>query len=179
MKEKIRELLQQGVTYSKITEITGRSKATISYHAKKIGLSTPRDTKSYDWREINSFYQECKSPTKTIKSYGMSNRTFDKALKRGDLTWVDPKIPLEELLKREKTSRQHLKSRLKDADLLEQKCAICGITEWLNKELSLHLDHINGKKNDNKLENLRLLCPNCHSQTPTYGGKNKGKGIDK
>jgi len=47
-------------------------------------------------------------------------------------------------------------------------CAICGITDWLGQSLSLHLDHINGINNDNRLENLRLLCPNCHSQTDTY-----------
>lgn len=53
------------------------------------------------------------------------------------------------------------------------KCAICGLRGWLGKKISLHLDHINGINNDHRLENLRLLCPNCHSQTSTYAGKNK------
>jgi hypothetical protein len=48
------------------------------------------------------------------------------------------------------------------------RCAICGISEWCNRALVLHLDHVNGINNDNRLPNLRLLCPNCHSQTPTY-----------
>ena len=47
-------------------------------------------------------------------------------------------------------------------------CTICGLVDWLEKPLVLHLDHINGINNDNRLENLRLLCPNCHSQTATY-----------
>jgi 5-methylcytosine-specific restriction endonuclease McrA len=48
------------------------------------------------------------------------------------------------------------------------RCAICGIDKWCGKKLVLHLDHINGINNDNRLTNLRFLCPNCHSQTPTY-----------
>jgi 5-methylcytosine-specific restriction endonuclease McrA len=50
----------------------------------------------------------------------------------------------------------------------DYRCAICGIDEWCGKRLVLHLDHITGINNDNRVENLRLLCPNCHSQTPTY-----------
>ena len=47
-------------------------------------------------------------------------------------------------------------------------CAGCGIAEWCGKPLALHLDHVNGVHNDNRHENLRFLCPNCHSQTDTY-----------
>ena len=57
-------------------------------------------------------------------------------------------------------------------NLLQYKCAICGIKSWQGKTLSLELDHINGINNDNRLENLRFLCPNCHSQTSTFGAKN-------
>lgn len=48
------------------------------------------------------------------------------------------------------------------------ECNECGIVEWRGRRLQLHLDHRNGISNDNRFENLRLLCPNCHSQTPTY-----------
>ena len=58
-------------------------------------------------------------------------------------------------------------------NLIPYKCAICGITEWQGKTLSLELDHINGINNDNRLSNLRFLCPNCHSQTTTYGARNQ------
>jgi len=69
-----------------------------------------------------------------------------------------------------------LKTRLINENKLEYKCAICGNTgEWNNNPLVLQLDHINGKHNDHRLENLRFLCPNCHSQTETYSGKNKNK----
>ena len=66
-----------------------------------------------------------------------------------------------------------LKRRLINENRLEYKCAICGLTEWLNKPISLQLDHINGINNDHRITNLRFLCPNCHSQTDTFAGKNK------
>lgn len=66
-----------------------------------------------------------------------------------------------------------LKKRLISQGILEYKCAICGLKEWQNKPISLQLDHINGNNNDHRIENLRLLCPNCHSQTITFAGKNK------
>jgi hypothetical protein len=66
-----------------------------------------------------------------------------------------------------------LKNRLIKEGLKEDKCEICGISEWLNKPISLELDHINGNNMDHRLENLRILCPNCHSQTSTHKGRNK------
>jgi hypothetical protein len=55
----------------------------------------------------------------------------------------------------------------------EDKCQVCGISEWRGKPLTLHLDHVNGVHDDNRLPNLRFLCPNCHSQTDTYCGRNR------
>lgn len=68
-----------------------------------------------------------------------------------------------------------LKKRLLAEGLLEERCAECGISEWNGRPLSLHLDHINGDRRDQRLENLRFLCPNCHSQTETYCGRNQGR----
>ncbi len=75
--------------------------------------------------------------------------------------------------KNSKHTRTVLRKVIIKEKLIPYKCAICGITEWQGKTLSLELDHINGENNDNRLENLRFLCPNCHSQTDTYGSRNQ------
>lgn len=87
--------------------------------------------------------------------------------------FVREKISLEQILTINSTfSRSNLKKRLIKEGLLKTKCYICGLTNfWNNKPLSLVIDHINGIYNDNRLENLRLLCPNCNSQTETFAGK--------
>lgn len=88
------------------------------------------------------------------------------------------KIPTEQILIENSayTASSTLRKRLIKEELLSDKCSICFITEWCGEKLSLHLDHINGNNTDNRIDNLRLLCPNCHSLTSTYCGKNKGKG---
>lgn len=87
------------------------------------------------------------------------------------------KYTLDEILiENSPVSRTVLKRYLAKYDILEYKCAICGnIGEWNGVSLTLQIDHINGIRNDNRKENLRWLCPNCHSQTSTYTGKNKTK----
>lgn len=70
-------------------------------------------------------------------------------------------------------SRHNLKKRLIKEKLIEYKCSECGCGDiWNNKKISLQLEHKNGINNDNRLENLTFLCPNCHSQSETYSGKN-------
>ena len=87
--------------------------------------------------------------------------------------FIREKIPLEEIMVENSTyNRVHLKSRLIKNGMLENECVICGLkSEWQNKNLVMVLDHINGVSNDHRKENLRLLCPNCNSQTPTFAGK--------
>lgn len=69
---------------------------------------------------------------------------------------------------------KRIKEYIYDLNLLPYKCVKCGnIGEWQGEKLSLQIHHINGINNDNRLENLCWLCPNCHSQTDTYAGKNK------
>lgn len=89
------------------------------------------------------------------------------------------KIEIDEILKGLHPQYQtlKLKKRLLNEGFFENSCSECGISEWNGKPLNIQLDHINGDCSDHRLENLRMLCPNCHSQTDTYCGKNIGRVI--
>lgn len=87
---------------------------------------------------------------------------------------IGPKRDIKEYLSNEFPILSHkLKGRLIAEGLKQHKCECCGISEWNGNPAPIELDHINGNHHDNRLENLRILCPNCHAQTDTYRGKNK------
>lgn len=179
-KSDILNLRLQGMSYGKIASKLNCPKATVAWVCKNPDSSVA-ETK-YNWDEIQKFYQDGAGVRHCIKHFGMSSRTWNKAVKRGDIN-LRPKgshkIPISDLLveNRTQTSRTHLKMRLIREGLLQEQCYECGLIEWRGIKLSLHLDHINGKAKDNRIENLRLLCPNCHSLTTTYAGKNAKRNI--
>lgn len=73
-----------------------------------------------------------------------------------------------------------IKLQLFKFKLKEKKCEKCGQDDmWCGEYLSLHLEHINGNNRDNRMENLKILCPNCHSQTSTFAGKKNKRGRKK
>tara|TARA_B110000908_G_scaffold157354_1_gene197422 strand:+ start:402 stop:815 length:414 start_codon:yes stop_codon:yes gene_type:complete len=84
------------------------------------------------------------------------------------------KIPLEEILegKHPQYQSNKLRTRLIEEGYKSKRCQCCGNTQWLGKPISLEVDHINGISTDHRIENLKILCPNCHAQTDTYRGKN-------
>lgn len=88
-------------------------------------------------------------------------------------------IPIENILIENSTYQtSKLSKRLRKEKLLEYQCLHCGMGDiWNGKSITLHLDHINGVNNDHRIENLCFLCPNCHSQTSTYCGRNAKKGM--
>lgn len=99
-----------------------------------------------------------------------------KSVLKTNVKQIDPQKLLKE---NSKHQRSVLRRYVLTNNLIPYKCAICGTSEWNNKTLSLELDHINGINNDNRLENLRFLCPNCHSQTTTYGSRNQQRNESK
>jgi 5-methylcytosine-specific restriction endonuclease McrA len=89
------------------------------------------------------------------------------------------KLPIDEILvKNSNYSTGKLKQRILNCGLIKNQCSKCGLKDsWQGEHITLQLDHINGDHNDNRLENLRIMCPNCHSQTKTFGGRNNKKYI--
>jgi len=85
------------------------------------------------------------------------------------------KIKLSEILEGAHPHFQtyKLKNRLLKDGIIVNECNICGINQWNNKPVNLELDHVDGNRTNHLLQNLRLLCPNCHSQTDTYRSKNR------
>lgn len=87
-------------------------------------------------------------------------------------------LPLASILIKDSDyNRTKLKERLIKEGLKEYKCECCGISKWNGKHLALQLHHINGIHNDNRLSNLQILCPNCHSQTDNFASKGKGTAL--
>ena len=125
-----------------------------------------------EWRAVQQYYdaghtfRECKA------KFRFAAGSWTKAVKRGALSARPRRFPLKRILAESK-SRFSVKKRLIEAGILRNACDECGITDWRGLPLSIQLHHCNGVRDDHRLENLRMLCPNCHSQTSTFGTRNR------
>ena len=100
--------------------------------------------------------------------------------KRNTMCNYHPRIETKDILVKDSTYKNatKLKNRLIEEGIKEYKCERCKNTEWEGMPIPLQIHHMNGVHNDNRLENIQLLCPNCHSLTDTYAGKNANREIN-
>lgn len=118
-----------------------------------------------------------KTLQKYIKLFNIDSSHFSKKKNISNNLGRGYKMSFDKILVENSpyTNTTSLKVKLLEAELIKEECDICKcLPLWNNKRLVLHLDHRNGINNDNRRENLRLLCPNCHSQTDTYCNKKLG-----
>jgi Zn finger protein HypA/HybF involved in hydrogenase expression len=143
----------QKVGKEKMSEIVKQS-TSIAEVFREIGLSISSDA-----------YQLFRKEMKNM-NIDISHFVSKGIMKRNNIK--------EEFVINSNAPNAGIKNYILKNSLIEYKCNICNLEpKWNNKVLILQLDHINGINNDNRLSNLRFLCPNCHSQTHTFAGKNK------
>jgi DNA-binding CsgD family transcriptional regulator len=175
-RDRVESLISEGLTQIQIARQLGLTKSTVAYHERKLGRRADvRFATRYDWAEVQrAIDTEGLSMKQCLARFGFCSETWRQAVERGAVVPRPAEMPLEMLLVRgrRQTNRTHLKNRLLKAGLKESRCEQCGLTHWQGKPLNVQLHHANGERHDNRLSNIVFLCPNCHSQTANWGGRN-------
>lgn len=147
---------------------------------KKISTSCPLCSREFENVYAMSAHKgHCSGANSTLHleearrwSKGLKSET-DERVRRQALKQT---IPLQYIIdgNHPKAQSYGLKRKLLKHGVFNNTCSICDLEEWMGSPIQCELDHVNGNRHDHRLENLRMLCPNCHSQTNTFRGKNKG-----
>jgi DNA-binding CsgD family transcriptional regulator len=173
----VQRRLARGERRADIARTLGLSKATVSYHARRLGAAVDeRCARRYDWAAVQRFYDTGRTVAECVEAFGFSKQTWHAAIRRGAIVPRPSVLSLVELCAAATPrSRGHLKQRLIAAGVKAERCEACGLERWRDAPLRMALHHVNGDRLDNRIENLALLCPNCHSQTDNFAGRNRGR----
>ncbi len=171
-REEVKRLYEAGFSGREIARQLGVTAPTVAYHLRRLGVPARASRRRYDWVAVQAYYDEGHSVRECARRFGFSTWSWHHAVKRGAIKARPAAMPISELSAAPR-SRSHVKRRLLSAGLKENRCELCGITEWRGRPISMALHHVNGDGADNRLENLQLLCPNCHSQTENFAGRNR------
>ena len=195
-RNKILELRDKGYSYNDICKELSCDKSLVAYYCgenkwqKKKEISIKKEDSKIEYEQIvcdlvknsDNINQVClslgKRPTnvnyeyikKIIEKYNIDISHFKIECKNHPKNYKE----LNDVLCENSTYKtiSHLRNRLIKSGLKEERCERCGNSEWLGKKIPLQLHHINGIRDDNRLENLQILCPNCHALTDNYCGSN-------
>jgi hypothetical protein len=178
--------LKEGLSLRKIGEITEKSLTTIRYWVDKYELKAKEHYDKWSLEQLKPLIENSNSKAEILEKMGISlsagnyrtlKRYFEKYGMDNDMFVGNPKrnankqkySDSEIFCENSQYNSAHLKGRVLKSGLIEYKCVGCGNEgEWNGEKLVLQIDHINGVNTDNRIDNLRFMCPNCHSQTSTF-----------
>lgn len=156
--------------FRKISEISKEELEIIIKESNSITEAlTKCNLRNIKGRNRSTFKKKCEAENLIIEFNQLKIRGMNTLIHKKSKSRLSQK---ELLVKDCKFGQVSLRRLIRRDNLLENKCSICNLLPlWNNQVLVLQIDHINGINNDNRLENLRLLCPNCHSQTANFSGR--------